>query len=281
MLLLKQLGVVGACLLIGIAIYIAPRSAKVNSSNTNQTSETSLIDENFQTQLTAVKSTFDVAELAQIERLEQLIKSEGQASFEKISSLNALIKEWDRLMRPGISAEYAVQKAEISNSAEDWENAGRRYYGIMSFFDDENKQLIAQKAIHCFEKAKEKGGETEILETMIAVAGVEGTNDPMSGILKLRALADANPMNVEAQLNLGFFAMQTAQYDKAIERFIKVLEADKEYLAVRFYLSEAYIATGKKDEAINQLNIIVKEARLKNEQAALEEAKKRIKNINN
>ena len=52
-----------------------------------------------------------------------------------------------------------------------------------------------------------------------AVEKVRGAN-PMEGILELKALAEANPPNVDAVIELGRFSIQSGQLDKAKERFV-------------------------------------------------------------
>ena len=56
-----------------------------------------------------------------------------------------------------------------------------------------------------------------------AVQRVSGEN-PMEGILALRALAESDPPNVDAVVWLGIFGVQSGQLDKARERFS---EADR------------------------------------------------------
>ena len=58
----------------------------------------------------------------------------------------------------------------------------------------------------------------------IAVAKVSGEN-PMEGILALRALADEMPPNLDAVMWLGRFSVQSGQLDKARERFDQVIDA--------------------------------------------------------
>jgi tetratricopeptide (TPR) repeat protein len=58
----------------------------------------------------------------------------------------------------------------------------------------------------------------------IAIAKVNGDN-PMEGILDLRALAEETPPNLDAVLWLGRFSIQSGQLDKARERFNQVIEA--------------------------------------------------------
>jgi tetratricopeptide (TPR) repeat protein len=279
MLLTKQLGVIIACSLIGTALFLTPRSALEKNISVDNISSLSLDKSLFNQQLESVKSNLETIDLAHLERFEQLLES-SSSKTDKIIWLDSLIVRWDKLMRPGIAAEYTIQKAETSNLAEHWEIAGKRYLSMIAFFSGDDKFHIGERAVYSLNKAIETGGTNESLETLFAIATVEGTKEPMPGILKLRDIAEKNPMNLEAQLNLGFFSMQTGQYDKAVERFKKVLEIDKEYLSVRFYMSEAYLAQGNKEEAVNQLKQYIKDID-PSEKLAIEEAQKRIKNIIN
>ena len=53
----------------------------------------------------------------------------------------------------------------------------------------------------------------------LAIAKVSGEN-PMEGIMELRAMADEEPPNLEAVLWLGRFAVQSGQLEKARELII-------------------------------------------------------------
>jgi tetratricopeptide (TPR) repeat protein len=56
-----------------------------------------------------------------------------------------------------------------------------------------------------------------------AVEKVRGAN-PMAGILELKALAEAEPPNVDAVIELGRFSIQSGQLDKAKERFVQAID---------------------------------------------------------
>lgn len=74
---------------------------------------------------------------------------------------------------------------------------------------------------------------------------------PMETILKLRALADKEPDNIEAQYHLGIFSWQTGQYDKAMARFQKVIAMDpKGYPDAYAFLGQAYGSLDSVDKAI-------------------------------
>lgn len=56
-----------------------------------------------------------------------------------------------------------------------------------------------------------------------AVEKVQGAN-PMEGILELKALAESDPPNVDAVIELGRFSIQSGQLDKAKERFVQAID---------------------------------------------------------
>ena len=56
-----------------------------------------------------------------------------------------------------------------------------------------------------------------------AIDQVNGPN-PMVGILALKALAEAEPPNVDAVIELGRFSIQSGQFDKARERFAQAID---------------------------------------------------------
>ncbi len=58
---------------------------------------------------------------------------------------------------------------------------------------------------------------------LAAVEKVRGAN-PMDGILELKALAEAEPPNVDAVIELGRFSIQSGQLDKAKERFVQAID---------------------------------------------------------
>jgi Tfp pilus assembly protein PilF len=89
--------------------------------------------------------------------------------------------------------------------------------------------------------------------TAEAVALVQG-QEPMRGIMMLRDILKEDPDNVEAHWQLGLFSVQSGQYDKAIERFKKVLELDAAgYPDAWFYLGRTYATVDSTELAIANL----------------------------
>ena len=82
-----------------------------------------------------------------------------------------------------------------------------------------------------------------------AVQKVSGEN-PMEGILALRALAESNPPNVDAVVWLGIFGIQSGQLDKARERFSEALTLEPGHLEATWQLAMLDMEEGAYDRAV-------------------------------
>jgi len=267
----RQLAIVVVVILVGAALVLAPRKGNVEQA---ESTEVQTDTDEFEHQLESVKKTLDASVLASIEFFEGRLKQSTDAS--KGEWLDSLTVTWDRMMRPGIAAEYVLRKAEISNTSEAWLAAGSRFLGISRYFQAEDKVALNEKAIVCLEKAKELDPANITIKTQLGAAYVDGGQDPMKGIFLLREVVAEDSTNVEAQLNLGFFSMQSGQYDKAVNRFKTVLRIQPELSEVQLYLSEAYQANGDNQAALQELKSIVKNS---SETLLTAEAERRIGQI--
>jgi len=91
------------------------------------------------------------------------------------------------------------------------------------------------------------------VRTAQAVALVNGM-DPMRGIMLLRELLEEDPSNAEAHWHMGLFSVQSGQYDKALDRFKKVLEVDEAgFPDAWFYLGRTYATLDSVEQAIASL----------------------------
>lgn len=87
-----------------------------------------------------------------------------------------------------------------------------------------------------------------------------GQGPPMKAIGMLLDVVEQDPEHFRATLALGEFSMQSGQYDKAINRFKKLLEIDAEYADAHLRLGESYAALQQNEEAIEELNIYIKKS---------------------
>jgi tetratricopeptide (TPR) repeat protein len=79
----------------------------------------------------------------------------------------------------------------------------------------------------------------------------------MKGIGLLRAVLEKDSTNIKAHLNLGLFSVKSAQYDKAIERFNKILSIDPNYIEAYLYIGDVYEQKGDINNAIKNYELYV------------------------
>ena len=72
----------------------------------------------------------------------------------------------------------------------------------------------------------------------------------MKGIVLLKEVASMHPDNISAQFKLGLFSIKSGQYDKAVNRFNRVLELDSSYYQAYFYLGQCELELGNKQKSI-------------------------------
>lgn len=76
-----------------------------------------------------------------------------------------------------------------------------------------------------------------------AIEKVRG-DAPMEGIMSLRQIAEEHPNNPKAQFYLGLFSIQSGQYEKAVERFRKVVELDPNNVDAYRFLGDSHRSLG-------------------------------------
>lgn len=143
-----------------------------------------------------------------------------------------------------LAAAYAEEKAKHGNgSGTDWMTAGERFRSAASFQNHEDHlPAIYASAIACFQKALSLEPGNLDAKTGLGISMVDGTNNPMDGITILKEVEAADSNHINVQLALADFAVRSQQYDKAIERFSKVLKLKPEYYAIHLSLAELYSA---------------------------------------
>lgn len=143
-----------------------------------------------------------------------------------------------------LAAFYAEDKAKHGNgSSTDWMAAGERYRTAASFQQHEDHlPAVYTSAIACFDKALQLDPGNLDAKTGKGISMVDGTDKPMDGITILKEVEAADSNHINVQLALADFAVRSQQYDKAIERYSKVLKLKPEYYAIHLSLAELFNA---------------------------------------
>lgn len=158
------------------------------------------------------------------------------------------------------SAYYLEKSAMVKTDKPAWKKAAMLYYKATRFDEAYLKQTLFNKAISCYLKAYELDTNDLETATMLGTCFVEGSTNPMNGITMLRKVVSKDSTYIDAQVQLGMFAIQSGQSEKALERFNKILKIKPDYIQAYIYLGQIYADMGKKEQAIEMLELYMKKS---------------------
>lgn len=182
--------------------------------------------------------------------------SDADDSPTKLNLLDSLIEMAIKEKNPPLVAHYTEQKAITEPSVKNWFASGDNYFKAYRLTEGRHSNLI-KKAVESYQKVLELDPQNVAAETALGVAYIEGAGDlgvmPMKGIGILLNILEKNPNNVNVLTNLGYFAIQSGQFEAAIGRFEKILELEPQNAEAYLYLTDAYVRMGEKGKAIDNL----------------------------
>lgn len=150
-------------------------------------------------------------------------------------------------------AYYITESAKLENSEKSLTFAAHFLLdGVRSQEDHGLKDWLALQAKELFEKALVLNPENDSSKVGLGSCYLFGhiSETPMAGITMIREVAERKPDNMYAQMMLGVGGMISGQYDRAIERFTKVVQAQPGNPEAVVMLAEAYERKGDKANAI-------------------------------
>ncbi|MCF8256365.1 MAG: tetratricopeptide repeat protein [Flavobacteriales bacterium] len=204
--------------------------------------------------VTEVNNGLDSASLAVITRFEIAVDRHGKTEYR-----DSLMAVYDMLRQPLASAYHSMKKAEAVNTADAWTEAGERFLLNAKYMGDQRQKAgwFGLSKL-CLEKAlalapNDLDIKVDLGVCMVESAGLTG-DAPMQGIGLLKEVEQADPNNVKALINLGYFSVRSGQFDKAEERFIRALKADPDYSEAYLYLADLYEKQQQTAKAIDALN---------------------------
>jgi tetratricopeptide (TPR) repeat protein len=245
--------------LLGIALWFAPKKSNKSGEAKNK-KQTSANGFSFESLEDSIKKIVEPNVLSQIVLFEQnLTKSSNSQG--RISAFDSLSTIWKNQKQLGLSGWYKSQAALLKNTSLELAKAGELCYSLARFSSPKERPLLMQQAITCLEKSFEKDSSQTSVKVSLASCYVEGSPNPMKGIMMLRDVVQKDSTNFQAQVQLGLFAMQSGQYDKAVDRFKRLQKIVPTNNEVDLYLAQAYAESGKKNDAIVVLNDFLKKSK--------------------
>jgi len=203
--------------------------------------------------LEKAKKQLKPAQLAYLTTLENSI-TRGDLISQKITLYEQLATYWkDSVGAVAPFLWYQGEKAKLENSEKNLNFAAQSYLEeLKSDSNPEARGWMADQAKALFERAMELNPENDSAKVgwgSSFIFGASGASSPMEGIMKIREVAERDSSNMYAQFMLGYGAIMTGQFDRAIDRLLKVATKQPQNTEAVFLLAEAYERAGKKTEA--------------------------------
>ena len=193
---------------------------------------------------------------AQLQKLTQLENSvvRGDVHNQQVHIYHQLASYWmDTLHKEEIGAYYAGEAAKLENSEKSLTFAAHLLLDDMMSTDDASMQhWLATQAKELFEIALKLNPQNDSSKIGLGACYMFGniSENPMQGILAIKEIADKNPDNLYAQMMLGLGGIQSGQYDKAIERFLNVINKQPDNIEAILNLAQVYDRQNDKTNAI-------------------------------
>jgi tetratricopeptide (TPR) repeat protein len=206
----------------------------------------------------------------------------GDVKGQKLELYRQLAHFWRdtaRIFEP--YAWYEAESARLENSEKSLTFAAHLF--LDNLRGEENAALKRWKAMQAkdlFERSLKINPKNDSSTVGLGACYIFGSiaDNPMEGILKVRAVADRDSSNIYAQSVLGYGSMISGQYDRAISRFQTIVRIQPVNLEAIMILADLYERKSDKTSAISwyqKATPLIKNPALKNEvEKRIEELKK-------
>lgn len=172
----------------------------------------------------------------------------------------------DSVPNPTAYFYYLTKAARLDNSEKNLTFAAHSILSYLPYAEQPAQKVwLANESRSLFERALEMNPNSDSSKVGLGAcyiygASTEADNSPMTGIMKIREVAQRDSNNLYAQYMLGEGGLVSGQYDKAVQRFEKVAKAQPNNLEVLFKLAETYEMLGDKVNAVKWYEAIEKKA---------------------
>ncbi len=178
----------------------------------------------------------------------------GDVKSQKLDVFHQLAHFWKdsaRIFEP--YAWYEAEAARLENSEKSLTFAAHLILeNLRNETNDQLKKWKALQAKDLFERSLRINDKNDSTTVGLGAAYIFGNiaDNPMEGILKVRQVVEKDSTNIFAQMILGHGSFISGQYDKAIDRFGKVVAIQPANLEAVLMLAEVYERKADKTNAI-------------------------------
>ena len=200
-----------------------------------------------------VKETLTPAQIKWMNDLE-LSVIRGDVKKQNLDVFHQLAHFWQdsaRIFEP--YAWYEAEAARLENSEKSLTFAAHLF--LENLRNEENERLKKWKALQAkdlFERSLRINDKNDSTIVGLGACYIFGNiaDNPMEGISKVRQVVERDSTNIFAQLVLGHGSLISGQYDRAIDRFGKVLAINPKNLEAILMMAEVYERKADKTNAI-------------------------------
>ncbi len=203
--------------------------------------------------LAASKQRLNASQLERVQQLEHSVVR-GDIKNQKLQSYTQLAEFWRDSAKSFLpAAYYTAEAAKLENLEKNLTFAAHLFLDNLRGQDDPQlKKWMAGNAKELFERVLVLNAANDSAKVGLGCCYMFGniSSSPMEGILMIREVAERDPHNMYAQMMLGIGGVMTGQFDKAIDRFKKVVDHQPANIEAVLNLAEAYEQKGDKASAI-------------------------------
>ena len=181
----------------------------------------------------------------------------GDVKNQQIHVYHQLAQFWlDSVGRPEPYGYYTAEAAKLENSEKSLTFAAQLFLdNLRGMTDPATKTWLADQSRDLFEKVLKVNPANDSAKIGIGSAYIFGSTaenpqELMQGIQKILEVARRDSLNMYAQLMLGIGGVVSGQFDKAIERLLKVVSYEPGNMEAILTLAEAYERKGDKPNAV-------------------------------
>lgn len=245
----NQIIVVTIVLVLMGVLLLQPIKGLVNEQEETEQAGAGSTSVSFLSESQRAKQGLNPSIIQEITDLESAL-AHADTDESKASVLEQLANKWDSVEKHSPIGFAYEELARITNQPEHWLRAGNAYRAAYNTVQDTSiSNPLTANAINAYQQVLEQDPENLDAKAGLGAAYVSGSSNPMAGITLLQEVVRENPKHLDANKSLGLFSMQSRQFDKAIDRFLTVVELSPDAESY-FYLATSYENIGLKKEAI-------------------------------
>ena len=244
--------ILSGLLLFSVLYFFTPRYTAKEANESNQSAEN---------QVVTTESILNTAKLALSESQKiSLLTIENQLlnasnAQDSLKSYKALTRFWaDSAQKLAPYLYFSYSAALLENSEKSLTFAAQLLVDNLLTPDAPPALLpwIAGNAKVLLEKALVINPKNDSAKINLGACYLFGnlSDNPMQGITKIKEVVDKDSTNAYGQFILALGGKKSGQYDKAIERFLTVINIQPNHIEAMIHLAECYELTDQKALAI-------------------------------